>query len=263
MEETQGAKSTPAGRGGRRGGKGHAVRARAAEDEEGGFRHKVLSFLVQCVQNDEDDVREEDENMSDGAANGVGGACPLQGFSNSAIEWSLPERLRALNGSTPALRVWTTLLVVEALASLDDHYVVTGDQVGQDETTLLDHSLRWVGRQADKCPALADLISGLRDEAWAVTSEWALRHRRLAAASRAVYRSSGWLQFRNDIQLHGGKLLSAVRHSHETAALLLAPPLEELQRWQRALIVLTALQGALAIEVRLSIRIKTPDRAYL
>lgn len=226
------------------------------------FRQKLLAFALQCVQCQGDpdgggDGQDEDEDINDagGGADEAAGlpagqrACPLQGFSASAIEWSMPGRLRALDGAVPALRLWSTLLSIEALLTLDDHYVVSGDGVGGDETTLADAALRWVAAQAKGCAPLQDLARGLREEARAVVAQWALRQRRLAAASREVYRDYGEEQTRNDLQLHGGKLLAALRGRHETAALLLAPPLEELQRWQRALIVFTALQGMLAIEI--------------
>lgn len=203
--------------------------------------------------------------------------CPLSGFDAEGIEESVPPELRALersllrgcsagaagvtsdspwtiaesptgpeaeadgcgSGELSAGRVWATCLALASLASLDCAWLADATEGAL--ATSSDAAAAWLAAEADKHPELDEMMDSLLEKAEALTARW--QRRRLLAIdrawaqhnrenpSRAAYeaqRAAGWVSF-------------ALLRKHDQAAAVFSPSTDGLLRWQRLMILFTAI----------------------
>ena len=114
---------------------------------------------------DQEEKEEKEDGDSDGGEGGGGegegggrcpsaSACPLSGHDATAVAWSLPGVLAELAEAgacpVPALRLWGTLLAIEALRSLDVSFLVQkrSAEAQTFDETIMDRACAWVAAQA-------------------------------------------------------------------------------------------------------------------
>lgn len=180
--------------------------------------------------------------------------CPFTGFDFEALEWSMPKELARLDGLVPeeeaqgrhrhgpvnALRIWTTQLCVAALLAMDESWLVDASSDQFDNPTIVDVAMEWLERQARRSPAVAEVLDGSLKQAEDTVALWA-HHEALSADAtrRAERRDNPWLTVNEATRL-AGQLFRSLTRDHETVAAFLSDPADPLKRYQRAVVLFTA-----------------------
>lgn len=109
----------------------------------------------------------------------------MSGFDHTAIEWSMPDRLRAigadLNASATAthfsaVRLWTTMLSVVVLRGLSESFLMRTPEADGFEETIVDRTMDWVRGQREEHEAVAAAWAELWRAAEETVAAWDTRH---------------------------------------------------------------------------------------
>lgn len=83
--------------------------------------------------------------------------CPLTGLDPSAVEWSVPQRLRDVaalyedgDRPLPVARVWATVLATAQLRRLDQCWLLRTEERDGFEETVLDRGMFWLAQMVRK-----------------------------------------------------------------------------------------------------------------
>jgi hypothetical protein len=171
-------------------------------------------------------------------------------FSLEGVTASVPRALRAATAAPPG-RIWATLLCCALADTLESSWIVNGDaskEMEEDEVTIIDLAEGWLAEMASRDAILAAALPRARAKAARMTREWALQQEERVAALRQ-HELAGDYHAAAQLQRLAGDVAKALQTRHETFATFLAPPCDGLQRWQKWMLMLTALIGALTVEV--------------
>ena len=192
--------------------------------------------------------------LGSAASAGMDQCCPITGFEHSAICASMPERLRELAaasaGALPAERIWTTLLAVRMLISMDECLLLQARRSkvqGSFDETVVDRAMGWLQSVADDSMSLAALMEDLEAEAQAFVKVWRNCQATLAAHTQAAWVKQPSNRDALDAQRIAGAVAMAFRRNHDTFSSFLAPATGSIQRWQQLFLVITALMGMLTV----------------
>ena len=182
--------------------------------------------------------------------------CPLSGLDAAAIRWSVPTVLADLEASTggalPAARVWTTLLALVVLRRMRECFLCEAPDpsgAGGDHRTVVDYGMGYLDDLAASYPELDSALSALYASAEEFVAVWRLRHEVLVRHAKAAWDENAQLRATTDAHRSWGFFFNTLRRSHETFAAFLAPPTGKLQRWQRLLLLVTAIVAMLTVEI--------------
>ena len=95
--------------------------------------------------------------------------------------------------------------------------------------------------QVTRYPLLDTLLLGLQEQAAEHVAVWALRHAELVRHAKAAWDGSGRARDMVDGQRVLVEVADALRRDHETFAAFLEPPTGAISRWQRVVLLFTAL----------------------
>lgn len=178
--------------------------------------------------------------------------CPYSGHDWEAIEWSIPKELlllqRATRGEINALRVWTTCLCSESLMLLDESYLANDDEPNPEET-IVDKAYGWLEEQCFACDDLDLILMDVLEDARAFAVSWEVRHEVNAEQSRRADREKNTFRQLLRTNKNAGDLCRTLMVKHETVSTFFGPPNDALLRWQRVMIMGTALLVALTVDV--------------
>lgn len=197
------------------------------------------------------------EAAGDAAHSTVEEICPFTGFDFEAIEWSMPRELAKLHGShaesgagsVNALRIWTTQLCVAALLAMDESWLVDASSDQFDNPTIVDAAMEWLERQAKRSPAVASVLDASLKTAEDTVALWA-HHQTLSADAtrRTEKRENPWISVNETTRL-AGQLFRSLLRDHDTVASFMSDPGDPLKRYQRAMILFTAVLVGLTTNV--------------
>ena len=176
-------------------------------------------------------------------------------FSVSAVLASMPSALLALPGgseqdSLPS-RVWATLLSMELMDRLECCWVVNGmasKDFDEPEVTLADAADVWLAARAAEDPLLAAALPHARAKASRMMAEWEMVQEERVAELRS-FSQGGKFYTATQLSRLTGDCAKAVQTKHEIFSTFLGAPQDGMQRWQKWMLLCTAILGALTVEV--------------
>lgn len=180
---------------------------------------------------------------------GVRDNCPVSGFDPAAIEWSLPPKLRELDGyrsaSTgaplDAVRVWSTLLSSHALLRLEESFLLHTQERDGFEETIVDRGMAWLEKKCDEHPHLARAYPELSERAVEYLEAWELVRDATITQSRLAWNADKENKWTVEKQKLQALMAGTVMKAHETFSVLFSPPTEWVLSWQKAFVICTAL----------------------
>lgn len=197
----------------------------------------------------------------------VDATCPLSGFDDDAVQWSLPPKLRELQlasggksrsrrgglaageGVINAERVWATVLSVTCLLRFEESWLVSADHDADE--TLIDRAMGWLHIQQERCPRLEPLMADLWAEAQQLVAQsWELVHAISIKYARDEQMRAKELHRASQATRAAGHMATMSLAKHETISCFTAPPTDGVLRSQRVIVYLTAIIAMLCVEVR-------------
>lgn len=188
---------------------------------------------------------------------GIADHCPLM-FDHTAIEWSMPNILREIGaaGSSsggdpdhhphhhqaiPVLRVWTTMLAVNALLRFKESFLMKTEEHDGFEEPVVDRAMTWLETMCEESPELRSAFADLMELAALHLEAWELVRDASITLSRLSWNKDAENRTRMEGQRIQALMAGAVLKGHETFSLFLGPATESVLSWQRTMVICTAL----------------------
>ena len=183
-------------------------------------------------------------------------SCPLSGFSAASLEATVPMELTMLPRDE-ALRAWATLLAMAFMRRQPESVLASalarprgGSEAADDggaaglatgAATIVDRAIAYLDKLVAARPEVDDSLLKALQAATRHVTVWELRHDRLVARAKAAWDAQGAARAVVDAQRAGAEVLDAVRRGHETFAAFLEPATGRVTRWQRCVLLFTAI----------------------
>ena len=172
----------------------------------------------------------------------------------AAIVACMPARLVRVamqDSSINVTRVWTTLCCTCMLQELPFGWIWgDGDLYPETERTMVDAARAWVEKYAEERPALTAALADdkVRKRAKSFTRLWV---RAFQERVRELRASPAIVAQRNLSQAHrtATEMMRALVMRHETFSVFLSEPLDGLQRWQMAMIIVSVVVSQLLTNI--------------
>jgi hypothetical protein len=171
-----------------------------------------------------------------------------------AIVASMPPQLLAIATSDSSInvaRVWTTLCCVCMLQELPFSWIWgDGDLYSAQERTIVDAACEWIEEYADQHPSLKEVLADdmMRKRAMVLTRLWVRTFEQRICDLRS---SPAIVAQRNLSQVHrtATEVLRALVMRHDTFSVFLSEPMDGMQRWQLAMVLVSVVCSHLLVNI--------------
>ena len=118
-----------------------------------------------------------------------------------------------------------------------------------DPRAQVDYGMDYLDDVAAAFPALDGALPALYAEAGEYVAVWRLRHEVLLQHAKEAWDANAELRATSEAHRSWGFFFNTLRRSHETFAAFLAPPTGKVARWQRVVLLVTAVVAMLTVQI--------------